>query len=159
MIKTNYSGGLKPEGDYEVLIGNVHVDVAKSGKEYISVPMTIRDDVEQKYQGGKIYHSMWKRREPGKMDMEVEGYSYDQLMRLCQAVGIPSGTNFESLDDLLRQCSWKQVICHLVHEEYQGNKQERVKWLKKTEHPTEVKAPEYAGPAADDLEDDGDLPF
>lgn len=90
--------------------------------------------------------------------MEVEGYNFDQLMRVCEAVGIPAGTNFEGLEDILNQISWKQVICHLRHNEYNGQTQEQVHYLKKTEHPTSVQAPVYAEPAAES-EDDGDLPF
>ncbi len=158
MITTKYTRNLKPEGDYEVLISKVHIDVAKSGTEYISIPMTIRKDVDQPYQNAKIFYSLWKRKEPSALDMEVEGYSFDQLMRVCEAVGIPAGTSFEGLEDILNQISWKQVICHLRHNEYNGQKQEQVHYLKKTEHPTSVQAPVYAEPAAE-LEDDGDLPF
>lgn len=158
MITTKYTRNLKPEGDYEVLISKVYIDVAKSGTEYISIPMTIREDVDQPYQNAKIFHRIWKKKEPSALDMEVEGYSFDQLMRVCEAVGISAGTNFEGLEDILDQISWKQVICHLRHNEYNGQKQEQVYYLRKTEHPTSVQAPVYAEPAAES-EDDGDLPF
>ena len=160
MITTKYTRNLKPEGDYEVLISKVHIDVTRGGTDYISIPMTIREDVDQPYKNAKIFHSIWRKKEPSALDMEVEGYNFDQLMRVCEAVGIPAGTNFEGLEDILDQISWKQVICHLRHKDnaYTGQKQEQVYYLKKTEHPTSVQAPVYAEPVAEP-EDDGDLPF
>lgn len=155
MITAKYESRVKPEGDYECTIGKVYIDVAKSGKEYISVPLTIRGDVEQPYKNGKIYHAIWKRKEPSSLDMEMEGYSFSQLMQLCEACGIPSGTNFESLEDILNKISWKAVVCRLKHDEWNGQKQEKVHYFKKTAKPVKVKAPTYT----EDLEDDGDLPF
>ena len=89
--------------------------------------------------------------------MEVEGYSFDQLMQVCEACGIPAGTNFESLEDILDKISWKPVLCRLKHDEYNGKQQEKVHYLKKTNHPVNVQAPEYAAPEPE--VDDGDLTF
>ena len=63
MITTKYTRNLKPEGDYEVLISKVHIDVAKSGTEYISIPMTIREDVDQPYKNAKIFHRIWRKKD------------------------------------------------------------------------------------------------
>ena len=60
MITTKYTRNLKPEGDYEVLISKVHIDVTRGGTEYISIPMTIREDVDQPYKNAK---SVLTRRE------------------------------------------------------------------------------------------------
>lgn len=158
MITAKYESYIKPAGDYEAVISKAHIEVANSGKEYISIPMTIREDVEQPCKNGKLYYTMWRRKEPTALDLEADGYSFNQIMRICEAVGIPAGTNFKDLDDILNQISWKCVVAHMEHEEYNGKKQERVKYLKKTNRPKAVAAPEYAEPAAED-EDDGDLPF
>ena len=55
MITAKYESRIKPEGDYECIISKAHIDVAKSGKEYISIPMTVREDIEQPYKKGKIF--------------------------------------------------------------------------------------------------------
>ena len=158
MITAKYESRIKPEGEYECIITKAHIDVTKSGKEYISIPMTIREDIEQPYKKGKIFYALWKRREPSALDMEVERYSFDQLMQVCEACGIPAGTNFESLEDILDKISWKPVLCRLKHDEYNGKQQEKVHYLKKTGHPVNVQAPVYAAPEPAE-EDDGDLPF
>ena len=161
MIKTNYSGSLKPEGDYEVITGKVTECVAPSGVEYISVPMDIRKDVPgQKYGGGKIYHAIWKNSDPSALDLEVNGYYFFRIMDLCKSSGIPAVTNFESLSDILAQISFKPMRIKLEHKTSAktGKTYERIARIEVTQYPVAVQAlPEAAAPEPE--EDDGNLPF
>lgn len=160
MIKTNYDSNkfIKPEGEYEVMIGKVAESVTPWGKEYISIPMEIRRDVQQPYGGGKIYHNINKSRNPNTMDLEIGGYYFWRVMQLCEAVGIPSGTNFESLEDILRKISGKPVRVTLAHKKLDNGKTyENIRAVKPTQFPDISAAPVYAAPEPE--EDDGDLPF
>ena len=52
-----------PEGDYEVMTKSVDYNTTKGGTLYISIPMVIRNDVEQECKNRHIWHAIWKRKE------------------------------------------------------------------------------------------------
>ncbi len=168
---------LKPEGNYEVLIENAEIkeftrsDGSKTTK--ISFRYVIRNDVDQKFQDGKIFHDVWKKREPNEDDLSVEGFNYGQLMAIANAASLPDGQDYESLADFLTVLTGKPVKVHLYHDSYNGKKYEKVDEHMETEFPQvkhKPKAPAnptgYAAPrtetfsgaanaaASDDADDD-----
>lgn len=166
---------LKPEGDYEVIIARAEEKTAQSGKIYLNISMVIRNDVEQAYKNGWIFHSLWKRKEPTAADMQVNGYGFGQIMSLGKAAKLPDGKDYADLGEFLADLINKPVRVHLIHDEYNGTKRESVQYLNPTDFPQvnhtfKKKAPDafaapqasYAAaasrPAAPDLTDE-DLPF
>ena len=127
--------GLKPEGDYEVVIVKAAEKQTKNGKTGLNFSMVIRNDVDQKYKDGYIFHTLWKRREPTAADMQVNGYGFGQIMALGKAAGLPDGKDYADLTEYLKDLVGKPVLAHLVHEEYNGEKRERISWLNPTKHP------------------------
>ena len=131
-------GGLKPEGDYEVLIVKAEEKTTKGGKVYLSLNLVIRNDVKQGYQNGYLFHTLWKRKNPTEADMQVNGYSFSQVMALGKAAGLPNGKNYESLADFLQELVRKPVLVHLVHDTYNDTERESIAWVNPTKFP-EVK--------------------
>ena len=147
------AGSLKPEGDYEVLITKFEERRTKAGKLCLNLSMVIRNDVEQKYQNGFLFHTFWKRRDPSALDQQVEGYSFSQLMSLGRAAGLPDKKEFASLSDFLQELVGKPLVAHLMHDEYNGEKREAIAWFNPTAHKdvahvmkkkVDVQAEEYA---------------
>ena len=46
----NYEDSLLPEGEYEMVIKSACENVTKGGTQHISIPMVVRNDVQQKFQ-------------------------------------------------------------------------------------------------------------
>ena len=129
------NNGLKPEGDYEVLIVKAEERQTKNGKLGLNISMVIRNDVEQSYQNGYIFHTLWKRREPTAADMQVNGYGFGQVMALGKAAKLPDGKDYPNLEAFLADLVGKPVLVTLKHEDYNGQKQERVHYLVPSEFP------------------------
>lgn len=137
-FKSNFSqadmgNGIKPEGNYECIIVKAEERATKNGKLGLNISMVIRNDVEQGYKNGYIFHTLWKRREPTKADMQVQGYSFGQIMALGKAAQLPDGKDYPDLAAFLADLVGKPVRATLKHEEYEGKKQERVSWLNPTQ--------------------------
>ena len=149
--------GVKPEGDYEVLIVKAEEKQTKNGKTGLNLKMVIRNDVDQKFQNGYLFHTLWKRKEPTAADLQVNGYGFGQVMALGKAAGLPDGKDYASLAYFLADLIMKPVRVRLKHEEYNGTVQERVDCINpssftKISHvmkkpKPDVAADEYAKPA------------
>ena len=67
---------LKPEGDYECLIAKAeerdYTNSKGEEKTCLNISFIIRNDVEQGYKNGHIFHTLWKRREPTENDKQVK---------------------------------------------------------------------------------------
>lgn len=126
---------LKPTGDYECIVGKIEERVNKNGKESLNVLLVIRNDVEQGYKNGFIFHQMWKRKQPTELDNQVKGYSFSQIMTLGKACGLPDGKEYESLEQFCNELINKPVRVTLTHQEWNGQTQERVDWLNVTKFP------------------------
>ena len=141
MFSTNYDNvgngsELLPEGRYEVIIKTAQLNATKNETPYIDVRMVIRNDVEQKYQNKYIFHSIWKKREPSPQDLNVDGYSFKQLMSLAKAAKLPSGKNYSSINELCADFVGKCVVAEIEHQEdNNGKKRERVKFCYETNFP------------------------
>lgn len=141
--------------------------------------LVISNDVEQKYKNRCIFHTLWKRREPTETDMQVQGYSFKQIMQLAKAAMLPIGKSYETVTDLINHV----MRVTIDYEDYNGKTNERVKYMnsskfpenkhiykKKTAVSADTVAPQkqeqFAGSAGlgslDDFEEilgDGDVPF
>ena len=141
MFSTNYDeigngSELLPEGRYEVIIKTAQLNATKNETPYIDVRMVIRNDVEQKYQNKYIFHSIWKKREPSPQDLNVDGYSFKQLMSLAKAAKLPSGKNYGSIEELCADFVGKCVIAEIEHkEDNSGKMRERVKFCYESAFP------------------------
>ncbi len=183
-FKTNTSKAsegftLKPEGDYEVLIENAEIkeftryDGTKTAK--ISFRYVIRNDVDQRFQNAKIFHDVWKKKEPNEDDLSVDGFNYGQLMAIASAAALPDGQDYESLADFLIALTGKPIKVHLYHDDYNDKYYEKVDRHEQTAFPQvkhKSKAPanpagyaaphtaQFASPAAAvATDDDDDYPF
>lgn len=134
------SNSLKPEGDYECLIAKAeerdYTNSKGEEKTCLNISFIIRNDVEQGYKNGHIFHTLWKRREPAENDMQVNGYSYGQIMALGKAAGLPDGKEYDSLEQFCGELVNKPLRVTIKHEEYNGKTQERVSWRNPTKYPT-----------------------
>lgn len=126
---------LKPEGDYEVIIVKIEERATPNGKLGLNLSMVIRNDVEQSYKNGYIFHTLWKRREPTTADMQVNGYGFGQIMALGKAVSLPDGKDYADLGEFLGDVAKRPLRVHLTHETYQNVKRERVSYMEPTHFP------------------------
>lgn len=178
MFETDYTstknGELLPEGRYECVIKQAHINATKGGALYFSVRLVVRNDVPQKYQNKNIYHTIWQKKPDRQTedDKKVDGYSFKQLMNLCEMAGLPGGKSYETLNDLGTDLLGRPVQAEIIHDTYQDKKSERVKWFSKTAYPdckhtdkaqTGVSAgsaqPTDSASVDIFVDDDGDLPF
>lgn len=138
-FSTNYSDtgsfDLIPEGKYEVVIKNADERTTNSGKKYLNLWLVIRNDVEQKYKNRYIFHTLWKRKEPTKADMQVEGYSFGWIMTLAESAGLPSGKNYETISDFCKDLINRTLLVTIEHDDYNGNMREKVEYIDKTKFP------------------------
>ncbi|MDE6426360.1 MAG: DUF669 domain-containing protein [Ruminococcus sp.] len=180
-FNTNYEDvqdfDLIPKGEYEVIITKIEERTTQNGATGLNFALTIRNDVEQKCKNRCIFHTLWKRREPTQADMQVQGYSFRQIMQLAKAVRLPSGKSYETVYSLCDELGGKIMRVTIGHREYNGKIYEEVKYMNESQFPecrhtlkTAVtgdtiaqKAPEtFANSGTDDYEEilsDGDLPF
>nr|UWF94060.1 MAG: Protein of unknown function (DUF669) [Bacteriophage sp.] len=134
------SNSLKPEDDYECLIAKAeerdYTNSKGEEKTCLNISFIIRNDVEQGYKNGHIFHTLWKRREPTENDKQVKGYGFNQVMALGKAAGLPDGKDYDSLEQFLEELIKKPVRVTIKHGEWNGEKREEVSWLNPTKFPT-----------------------
>ena len=123
------------KGEYEVIIKSIEERTTQNSATGLNLTLVIRNDVEQKYQNRFIFHTLWKRKEPTQADMQVQGYSFKQIMSLAKAANLPSGKSYETVNDLC-----KDLINHVMrvtvdHEKYNGEDRERVKFMNQSRFP------------------------
>lgn len=124
--KKQDSSATKPEGNYEVIIDSWKRRTTQSGAMSIGFTYVIRNDVEQGYKNGLIFHDVWKKKEPTPDDMTAEGYNYNQLMAIADAAGLPANADYESFDDFLNALVGKPIKVHLFHKLYEGKTYENI---------------------------------
>lgn len=175
-FKTNWQeattgGEIKPEGDYECIITGIDERTTKNGKTKLGVTLTIRNDVEgQKYGNACLFYDIWKAKEPTEADMSVNGYRFGQIMSIGKAASLPDDKDYPDMNAFIADLRNKCVLAHMEHEEWEGKKQERVRWLNPTKHPdckhvfkakaTQATGAQFAAPAASPVvTPDDDYPF
>lgn len=135
-FSTNYEGmsdnyGLIPEGEYEVIIRNIEERTTKNGATGINLSLVIRNDVEQKYKDRYLFHTLWKRKEPTEADMQVQGYSFKQIMILAKAAKLPSGKAYENVRQLCEDLLKRPLRVTVEHEtnDYNGKTRENIRYI------------------------------
>lgn len=137
-FSTNYEnigGELLPAGKYECIVKDAVPASTKNGTPYLDIRFVIRNDVDQKYQNKYIFHSIWKKKEPSAQDKQVDNYSFTQLMNLANAVKLPSGKDYASVEELCKDFVGKCCNVEIEHNEYNGQTRERVKFCNQTSFP------------------------
>lgn len=175
-VKTG-SGGVLPEGEYEVIIKYAGEDTTRTGTVYINVTMVLRNDVEQAFKNNYIWHKLWQRKEPSPADLAMGGYSSKQINSLSQAAGLPNNQKFESISEWGEQLKDKPVRITVEHETWKEQMQARVKWVNESRAPNcqhewkgeghgdssntadNALTPDAQQQFVELEEDDGDLPF
>lgn len=135
---------IKPEGDYEVIISEIKRKQTPNGAQSVGFKYVVRNDVEQQYKNGYIFHDVWKKKEPNADDLAAEGYNYAQLMAIAGAAGLPANADFESFDAFLNALVGKPVKVHLYHEHWNGKLNERIDRHMKTAFPEVKHIPKQA---------------
>lgn len=169
-FSTNYEADIIPEGSYECIIKQAGVTATPGGTLYFSVRFVVRNDVPQKYQNRNIYHAIWQKK-PEKQtddDKSVDGFSYKQLMNLCQYAGLPKGKSYETLNELADDLRGKCVQISVKYQEWNGKTNTNI-WCSSTKNPDckhvdQTQNQTYAPvrPTANtdvDISADDDLPF
>jgi hypothetical protein len=141
-FSTNYNDipddyGLIPEGEYEVVIRNIEERTTKKGAVGINLSLVIRNDVEQKYKDRYLFHTLWKRKEPTEADMQVQGYSFKQIMILAKAAKLPSGKAYENVRQLCGDLLKRPLRVTVEHEinDYNGKTRENIRYINESKFP------------------------
>ena len=118
-----------PTGEYEMVINHATERATKNGKESLQLDLVVRNDLDGASEANKKYHNRhvfmdnWKRnvRNPETGAMEYT-YAMDQLQLLLEAVGVPEGTQINSVEDFCAQFEHKPVQVYVKKEtsEYNG---------------------------------------
>ena len=147
--KAQQSDSIKPEGDYECIVQKIEERTTMNGKRKFSVWLVIRNDVEQGYKNGLIFHDIWAKT-PEKLtadDESVGGYNFAQLMALAQAVKLPQDKDYPDLSALIADMLNKPVKAHLYHNEYNGKTYEKIDRVTATNYPDVKHKPKPSAPA------------
>ena len=141
-FSTNYDDvqddyGLIPEGEYEVVIRNIEERTTKKGAVGINLSLVIRNDVEQKYKDRYLFHTLWKRKEPTEADMQVQGYSFKQIMILAKSAKLPNGKAYENVQQLCEDLLKRPLRVTVEHEvnDYNGKTRENIRYINESKHP------------------------
>lgn len=131
------SGGIKPEGDYEVIITSIEERTNRNNKTSLNIRLTIRNDIEeQKYGNACLFYSLWRVKEPTPEDLAVGGYKFSFVMGIGKAAKLPDGKEYKDLEEYCGELIGKCVIAHVVHEIGTDNvTREKVKYLNETKYP------------------------
>lgn len=141
-FSTNYENvsgdfSLIPAGEYEVVIRNIEERTTKNGATGINLSLVIRNDVEQKYKDRYLFHTLWKRKEPTEADMQVQGYSFKQIMILAKVAKLPSGKAYENVQQLCEDLLKRPLRVTVEHEvsDYDGKTRENIRYINESKYP------------------------
>lgn len=141
---------LIPVGDYEVIIKTIEERTTQNGATGLNLTLIIRNDVDQKFQNRCIFHTLWKRREPTQADMQVQGYSFKQVMQLAKAAALPGGKAYNTVADLCADLINRVIKVNVIHETYNGKTSERVRYMNESAHPECKHVYKQSGGVSDD---------
>lgn len=131
----NNDYGPIPEGEYEVVIRNIEERTTPKGSTGLNLALVIRNDVDQNHKDRYIFYTIWKRKDPTAADKQVQGYGFNQIMRLAKSAGLPSGKAYETLEDMCHDLVRRPLRVTIEHREYSGKIQENVKYVNVSVHP------------------------
>lgn len=152
--------GIMPIGDYEMVISDMEMVTNSNGNTSIKTTLIVRNDLDQAYKNKNLWRNMWKAKQPNENDCKVGGFQFRQIMEMSKAAKLPTGVNYETLDDWFRALLHKPVRVTLKHSEYNGKSREEISYVNETKFPeckhvfkVQPTIPEYS------VEDDSTLPF
>lgn len=127
---------LKPEGDYECIIVNCEERTTRNNATGLNFSLVIRNDIaEQKYKNAYLFYTLWKRRQPSEADMQVNGYSFGQVMAMGKGAGLPDGKDYENLEEFCNDLMNKPIRVTVKHSTYNGNPKEEISYVNVTKYP------------------------
>lgn len=148
-LKTDYSNtgdfAPLPVGDYECIVSAATVKPTSTGKQMVSVKLTIREDVEQQGQKRNFFDNL--------VVQDNMMWKFNQVSKAAQ---LPEGEEIASVEDFAQAILYKPVVIRNKHEVYNGETQDRVASWKVSE----TEGGEFAGADGGSLDiSDDDLPF
>lgn len=130
------SNAKKPAGRYEVIVEQVKPSFTRKNNPCLNFVLVIRNDVDNPVKGGKLFCSLYKKKQPTAADLAVDGYSAAQIQGWCKAARIENGRHFERLEDLCQALVGALVSVELSYEAGEGDRSyERVSWPEVTHFP------------------------
>ena len=100
-----------PTGNYECIIQKAQEKVTAANKESIALRLVVRNDLDKalpetngKYKNRILFDDFWKTTIDGQYVHNIKN-----LMHVMDAVGIPEGTEINSVDQLLGMLIGKPV--------------------------------------------------
>ncbi|WP_300562711.1 DUF669 domain-containing protein [Companilactobacillus sp.] len=117
--------GVLPTGNYEMIIKSTQERATQSGAESLQLDLIVRNDLDgvpelaetnKKYHNRHVFMDNWKRKATGQYDMQ--GFQY-----ILDAIGVPEGTQINSIDDFLSVLTGKvaKVFVKKGKNEYNGD--------------------------------------
>lgn len=147
-LKTDYSNtgdfSPLPVGDYECIVSSATIKPTSTGKQMVSVKLTIREDVEQQGQKRNFFDNL--------VVQDNMMWKFNQVSKAAQ---LPEGEEIASVEDFAQAILYKPVVIRNKHEQYNGETQDRVASWKVSELEGGSSS---EGSFSTDISDD-DLPF
>lgn len=135
-VDHSQANSLLPEGEYECIIEFARQTTTRNGTPFINIPLIIRKDVaDNPKKAGKIFHSLWMKKEPTPADNACDGYSAKQIQSLSKAAGLPNGKSYANMEEWCADLAGKPIRVTVYHDEYKGNVNARVSWTNETKYP------------------------
>lgn len=119
------------EGRYEVYVGKAEAVKFTTGNVGIKITFIIRNDVDQRYKNCRLWYNLTYN----VNDVEKSNERFAKFLSYCQ---VSSERHFSSLDEYAQEILHKHLVLGVKHEEYQGEKQAKVKWVNKSNLPAPV---------------------
>ena len=118
---------LIPEGDFEVKVEEMGVNILPSGKKKLAIRFRIRDDIEGQSYGNKcLFDDIWTDKE------SPEHFNRKRINQLLGTQDIKEGTVFE---DIYKISEFMKGACLQVHvvivfDEYRGEDVNKIAYYK-----------------------------
>jgi len=129
-IKTDYSEKLIKDGEYEVTVSLARSMLSKAGTtEFLRITFAMRTDVDGQ-ERGNIDDVVFKNKETGE-------YNARRLNNLCKSAGIPEGTVFEDVEDLLKSLEGSnlRIVVKTMFDDYRQKEINKISYFKPTAQP------------------------
>lgn len=136
---------LLPEGEYEMLIEKSALESDNMGRERINMQLVVRNDIDQQNKNAKLFHSIYKSKEPKPLDAQTDGYSFASLMQIAKAARLEAGKDYPNLAALLADFVNRPIKLTVYHDTYNGKTSARAKWWKQTDNPAVMHQPKQPG--------------
>lgn len=106
------SNAKKPAGRYEVIVEQVKPSFTRKNNPCLNFVLVIRNDVDNPVKGGKLFCSLYKKKQPTAADLAVDGYSAAQIQGWCKAAALKMAAILNG---------WKTCVRHWSVRWYRSN--------------------------------------